>query len=113
MKRLLSITCVAALLVLLVSGAFAQERVISGPNYFGCQDRDYYEKIVSYVAQKDKVAFNKALYSGFATGDCVMFRSGEPIFLTDVAIFHGLSKVRRKGDTQEYWTSMEAVGRTP
>ena len=38
-----------------------------------------------------------------------MFTNGEVVYIADTAIFSGLVKVRRRGDTNEYWTNLEAV----
>jgi hypothetical protein len=38
-----------------------------------------------------------------------MFKNGEVVYITDTAIFSGIIKVRRKGETKEYWTNTEAV----
>jgi hypothetical protein len=82
---------------------------ISGENWFGCADRNYFEKLVGYAAQKDTEAFASALTAGLLAGTCTSFKNGEVVYTTDTAIFSGLIKVRRRGETQEYWTNMEAV----
>jgi hypothetical protein len=38
-----------------------------------------------------------------------MFKNGEVVYIADTAIFSGGVKVRRKGETQEYWTNLEAI----
>lgn len=85
------------------------EKRISGDNWFGCTSRDYFEKLVGYAVEKDKEAFTKALTAGLLAGTCTTFKNGEVVYITDTAIFSGLVKVRRKGETQEYWTNIEAV----
>lgn len=87
----------------------AQEQTISSDNYFGCTSKDYFEKIASYAADKDLEAFKKALLAGLLDGTCTMFKRGETVYLEDTSIFSGLVKVRRRGETLEYWTAMEAV----
>jgi hypothetical protein len=78
-------------------------------NQFGCASREHFQKIIEYAAQKDSVAVSNALGVAVVNGDCVLFKADEPVFLSDTAIFSGLVKVRRPGDTQEYWTNIEAV----
>lgn len=85
------------------------ESRIDGDNWFGCQSRDYFEKVVGFAVQKDNEAFGKALAAGILQGNCTRFTAGETVFLADTAIFSGLVKVRRKGETSEYWTNLEAV----
>jgi len=84
-------------------------KTVNGENHIGCTDRDYFEKLASYAAVKDTEAFTRALGAALLTGDCVTFKAGEPVFLVDTAIFSGLVKVRRLGETTEYWTNIETT----
>jgi len=85
------------------------DRRISGKHYFGCRDRKYFNKLVNYAVQEDTKAFSQALAAGIFAGICTMLKDGEVVYIMDTAIFSGLIKVRRKGQTQEYWTNREAV----
>lgn len=38
-----------------------------------------------------------------------MLSTGESVQLTDTSVFSGMVKVRRVGDTDEYWTNIEAI----
>ena len=126
LKHLASFLVLIALIVLAVgsdesgsnggsstSGAssllIGSERRISGDHWFGCTDREYFDKLNDYVAQKDAQAFRKALAAGVLTGICTLFKKGEVVYVTDATIFSGLVKVRRKGQLQEFWTYIEAV----
>ncbi len=82
---------------------------ISGSQWFGCSDREYFEKLIGYAVDKDNEAFKRALAAGVVAGNCTLFKNGEAVYTVDTAIFSGLVKVRRKGETQEYWTNLEAV----
>jgi hypothetical protein len=64
---------------------------------------------VSYAVQKDNDALSRGLATGMLAGTCTMFKAGEAVYITDTAIFSGLVEVRWKGETQEYWTNLEAV----
>jgi len=86
-----------------------QDKQITDDHRFGCSDREYFEKLVSYAVQKDNQAFSRGLAAGILAGSCTMFKAGEVVYITDTAIFSGLVEVRRKGETQEYWTNLEAV----
>ncbi|HEX3529683.1 MAG TPA: hypothetical protein VH988_21710 [Thermoanaerobaculia bacterium] len=86
-----------------------QDKKISGNHRFGCTDREYFEKLVSYVVQKDNEAFSRGLAAGILAGACTLFEPSESVYITDTAIFSGLVEVRRKGQAQEYWTNLEAV----
>ena len=85
------------------------EKRISGEKWIGCTDRDQHERLTQYAVQQDLEAFRKGLAAGMVTGTCVMFTSGEVVHIADTAVFSGLVKVRRSGDTTEYWTNLEAV----
>jgi hypothetical protein len=100
-------------LLLVVCGATflaeAQDKRITGDSWFGCTSKEYHGKLINYAVQKDMEAFKKGLTAGVLIGMCVLFKSGELVFLTDTAIFSGLVKVRRKDEVAEYWTNIEAV----
>jgi len=85
------------------------DRTISSDSFFGCSDRSVCQKLVEYAVDKDNQAFKQALGAELLTGGCRMFQRGESVFIADTAIFSGLVKVRRRGETEEYWTAMEAV----
>ena len=84
---------------------------IDGDNNFGCRSRDYYSKLVRFAVQGDQEAWSRALAEGALSGECILFKADEPVFVTDTALFSGLVKVRRKGKLTEYWTNFEAVTR--
>lgn len=77
--------------------------------YFGCTEKDDFEKIVGYAAQQDEDAFRSALGVGLMSGLCTTFEKGELVLLQDTAMFSGMMKVRRKGELSEYWTNVEAA----
>jgi len=75
---------------------------------FGCKEKDEFEKLVSFVSQSDREAFNREYMSATLTGACISFSTGDQVYVTDAA-FVGLVKLRKKGETEEYWTTMESV----
>ncbi len=84
-------------------------RRITGNTWFGCQNRNSFDRVSRPFNQKDFVAYRKALAMGIASGDCTLFTNNEEVFLADTAIFSGLVKLRRKGEVAEYWTNTEAT----
>ncbi len=44
-----------------------------------------------------------------ALGCLALIIVGETVYLTDTGIFSGVVKVRKRGETTEYWTNMEAI----
>ncbi len=83
--------------------------IINGDSWFGASSKELFEKLVQYSVQGDSAAFGKLMTAGLLTGETTMFKNGEEVLLADTAIFSGMIKVRRKGDTQEYWTNIEAT----
>jgi hypothetical protein len=89
--------------------SISTKTAISGNKYVGCSDRQYYEKIVEYAIHKDSEAFQQAVTAGIFSGTCTIFEKGEFLYVIDVDLFSGYAKVRRKGETQEFWVNLEAV----
>ena len=87
----------------------AGTKVISGDTWFGCVDRDQFGKLVRYATQGDADAFKRGLATGMLAGTCTTFNNGEAVYVVDSAILSGALKVRRKGETAEFWTNVEAV----
>lgn len=83
--------------------------IVTGNNQYGCTDKGYYSKLIGLVADQDKAAFEQELSTGIATGQCTVFHTGEEVFLSGTAILSGVVKLRRKGETSEYWTAMETI----
>lgn len=87
-----------------------EKRILS--DRFGCIDRDYFDKLYGYIAQKDSEAFSKALSVGLATGTCTMFKKGEIVYTEDTDfsdMIGGNIKIRRKGEMRVWWTATEAI----
>lgn len=81
---------------------------ISGDGWFGCNDREYFDKLVEYMVEDDQV-FKQVLIDGIFYGECTLFDNGEQVYLNKTVLFSGLVKIRRQGETQELWTFMEAI----
>jgi hypothetical protein len=84
-------------------------RQISGRDWMGCTDREYFDKLITLAGQKDQEALSRALAAGLLSGECVELREGEEVYVMDSTIFSGLAKVRRVGEVREYWTNLEAI----
>ena len=85
------------------------EKHIVGDSWFGATSKKELEEITRYAAQKDDQAFKETMITGIANKKLTFFKNGEEVYLMDTAIFSGLVKVRRKGETVGYWTYLEAV----
>lgn len=70
-----------------------------------CPEKEDYSRYISFIVQKDQ----QAAASHAVTHGCTVFEEGEEVFLDDVAVLSGMTKVRRQGDPTGYWTAFEAV----
>ena len=86
------------------------EKTILG-QAFGCTDKAALEKLVKIAAENDSEAFSRGLEAGLLTGECATFSAGDDVFVrdTDISTLAGISLVRRKGETVEYWIVSQAV----
>ncbi|AOK63534.1 hypothetical protein [Burkholderia ubonensis] len=82
---------------------------IKGGTWLGCDTEERFDKIMSYSVSGDKAAFKKAAVAAINAGNCTLFRDGQTVHLADVKILGGTIKIRRDGETDEYWTNREAV----
>lgn len=89
--------------------AASGEMRINGDQWFGCESREAFEKLAEIAAQGDDVALKNDLAAGVASDECTLFKNGEPVYIADAAMTSGLVKLRRKGNTREFWTHTEAA----
>lgn len=85
----------------------SQYRRIKGAGWHGCTDANVYDKAVKLAAQGDNLAFAKYVTAGRSLGVCTTFKAGEQVYVTESGILK--KKVRRAGQTTEYWTDRQAV----
>jgi hypothetical protein len=84
-------------------------KVVNDGSWLGCLSKKQFSKIMDYLADGDRTAFEKAATVALDEGDCTTLHGGEEVKLMDVTILGHLIKVRHIGDTEEYWTIPEAV----
>lgn len=89
--------------------SYAQSKRISGDSWFGCVSKDQHGRLTSMAVSGDREAFKKGLGRAVLSGECVLFRSGQGVYLQDTSLFSGLVQVRPAGDSEAYWTNLEAV----
>lgn len=89
--------------------AFSNQYIITGQYYTGCQDKKYEETLINYAVNHDIEAFKKGLAIGIYHGNCTAFKQGETVYVTETSVLSGMVKIRRKGQSQEYWTIIEAI----
>jgi hypothetical protein len=111
MKKVIFGTIIALGFILLLSQMTEAQSTkhISGDNWFGCSSKKEFSKITDYAVEGDEQAFRSALAEGILSGSVTLFDNGELVFIVDTAVFSGLIKVHKNGETREYWTNLEAV----
>lgn len=91
----------------------AQGIRITADKSWGCSDREYFDKLVKYVMQEDREAFEKGLAAGLLSGKIVRFEKGEEVFRADDSISSSgplkTQKVRRRGEVKEYWIPLSDI----
>ncbi len=83
--------------------------VVSRNSQPGCVSREVYEQLTKIAVQGDSEAFTRALGGSIITGQCLIFKRGDEVFLDDTAIFSGLVRLRPRGQIRAYWTAAEAI----
>ncbi|WP_445173882.1 hypothetical protein [Microcoleus sp.] len=108
-KIVFMVVMLAITLFVVVSPVNAEglKRVVSTKGAFGCVHKDYHQNLVETLVNGDKEAFVKGLLTAYQSGECLRLQQGTVVFVTDTAIWAGLSRVRPEGSMDEYWTSYE------
>jgi hypothetical protein len=91
------------------SPAQSDDKFITGPDYFGCIDKERHNSLLSMLVQKDEKAFASALARALNSGACVRFPQGRKVFLQDVEITSGLVRLRMEGQEASYWAVREVI----
>ncbi len=97
------------ILISIPNVAFAQSKRINGNAWFGCLSRETHASIASMAASGDTEAFTRALRRAIVAGDCIFFRDRQEVHVTDTGFLSGVIQVRPAGQTDAYWTNLEAV----
>ena len=84
-------------------------RVVSRASAAGCINRDVYDQLTKIAVQGDSEAFTRALGGSIITGQCIVFKRGDVVFVDDTALFSGLVRLRPQGQIRTYWTAMETI----
>jgi hypothetical protein len=71
----------------------------------GCTYERQLEKLDEYAAQEDTEAWVRA----FHEGRCTKLYDGEIVFVVEVSVLGARVKVRRQGETGEYWTHAGSI----
>lgn len=101
----------ALLMVLPGANCLTKDEIKIGEKYpivmefFGCVDKEQYQKILSYVSDGDQEAYQKALLAALFDGSAIYFEKGQIVKVIDNSIWWDSDiQVRAMGDTREYWT---------
>ncbi len=74
------------------------------PNYFGCLSKDDFHFLASLFVQRDLNAAGEFMF----LHNCIPFPENRKVYIMDTA-FEGLMKIRFEGETEAWWTNVEAV----
>lgn len=88
-----------------------QKGVINGDGTTGFINKEQALRVRTYAKQDDSQAFKKAMMEARIQGTLASFTKGEIVYCVDTDIWSGLVKVRRQGDTTEYWTAKDFVSK--
>ena len=109
MKKIaLMVAILAITLFVVVSPVNAEglKKVISSEVAYGCVHKDYYKNLGSILFSGDQTAFVQGFMNASQSGECIILKKGTPVFVTDTAIWAGLSRIRPEGSMDEYWTDI-------
>ncbi len=85
-------------------------RMIVQPGvWFGFRDRDRLEGIIKLGLRGNKDAWERLVAEGVTDGPTIPLKPGDEVYFVDIDIPGGMTKVRRKGETNGWWTNIEAV----
>lgn len=75
----------------------------------GCINESDLDKFMDYSRTKDTDAFQSLLDVLVLTGQAKIFQKDDQVYYLDLRIFKETVKIRKKGDTTEYWAFREAI----
>ncbi len=78
-------------------------------DWVGCKDKGDLESIKRYVSQNDDIAYKKQMIATIGTGRCIFLEHFDEVYIVDIDSWGGVVKIRKKGDTNEYWTYKNAI----
>ena len=84
-----------------------QYRIKDGA-WTACKTKGVKNEITGYIVDQDREAYERAMVRYVLEGECIVFEGGEIIHLVDTSILQGLIQVRKRGETDAYWTNTEA-----
>jgi len=90
---------------LIVTGTYG----INPGKYFGCVNRENFQDLVKLASQTDTRKFDKLMKKGLANGDCTYFERNEKVVLNEIGSDKKEIRVNRFGESQSYWTSVDAI----
>ena len=74
-------------------------------NIPACVDNQSFSDSFDMIIAKDFSALAQLILSG----KCIVLDEGETVYFQDTALLKGQVKIRKRGETNSYWTLNEAV----
>jgi hypothetical protein len=75
------------------------------PNYPGCPSKDDFDLLAKLFVQQDLDAANRFRF----LHNCIPLPENRKVYIMDTALFDGLIEIRFEGETEAWWTNVEAV----
>lgn len=88
--------------LLWTSPAFGQNRVVLDGGHIGCV-WEVQNKAREYVLAKDMEAAKLLWLRESLLGKCDGFYQGEEVIVLERSAWYGMSRIKRPGDTMDYW----------
>lgn len=90
-----------------VTGDAANVLILS----LACRTENTTKDVMAMLIARDLEAFKKAMMRHGLNGECVLIDKGDTVFVTDLAIWQGLARVRKKGAVDSYWVDHSFIAR--
>lgn len=78
-----------------------------------CHSQEVLKDVLQMLRAGDRAAFEKAMIRRGLAGECIVLSAGEPVFVSELAIWQGLARVRRKGEPDAFWVDHGFVEKVP
>ena len=76
-----------------------------------CRSRETTERMEQIRGSGDKAAFTSAASAAISSGRCVVLNVGDEVNTVEVAMWAGMINLRKRGETDSYWTYLSAIDR--
>jgi hypothetical protein len=83
------------------------EMTVQSDMWVACREREFTERLLRYVLDKDDAAYSSAINLGKAVKVCIQLRANDTYILQGTQ--SGLLHIRKRGETETYWAIAGAL----